>query len=532
MKRKEDSKKRLFEVFGHVDPKFKLAYEIRLINESISYLSEEEFDEPEEEHEISAKDIETSNKLDKEAETATPQESDIDKPLIDREQKKGINLTVKVPTYKKKLLEKNINSLKKLAKRLSVPEPKITIGEVHSIKVKNPHSEIPPYEYYEIDVQEVTIEAEGMFQLSGDYTLVAVVDNRTSGSIEIDEKHPVPEEYLRPSGKCDLCNQERYRGKNFIVLDGSNNSYLVLGSSCVKKYIGINPAKYIKTLDYWKDFQITMEGLYDEEEMFPSGGGGGGISAANRLVDKNKVFSIVYDIIKRDGYEKREWDEEESRWGQSRRYRTNSGDATADKVEEIIYEPENFNNYPLNKEGIAEFTKFATGLEPLPPKMVDDPYGDGQVDKNAGFNEYRAKVKDFATRSNLRIRETALLASAFNYMNNEKIRQAKANQLQGSEWVGSVGQKAPFPHLKLDGYRTGEGAYGVWELWSFVDDNGNSLKKFGNLPDRFKIANAPEGSENMGGHSKGDIFAFTSDVKKHDEYNGIKTTQLGRLSKL
>lgn len=525
---------RLYEVMGLVNPDFKHSHDIRLIKESIHQLAEEDYEQPEEEVQISPEDEKNAAELDKRAETAVAREEDNQKPVV-QENQRGVNLTVTVPTYKKRVAEKNIESLNKLARRLGIAEPKVTIGEVRTINVKDPYDDIPPYRFYAIDVYDITIETEGMFALPGNYKLVAVVDNTTGGSIEIDEDESVPKEFLQTSGQCDLCKQERYRGKNFIVKDGDSGEYMRLGSSCVKKYIGIDPSKYIRTLNYLRDFQITMGGYMDDDDLFgdpETGGGRKGISESNRLVDINKVISIIHDFMQQDGYIKREWGETNNRWGGSERYRTNDGEATADKTEAILYDDEKFNEYPLNEKYVNDFKNFANTLEPLPPKMIDDPYGGGQIDKNQGFNEYRQKIKDFANKENFRIRETALLASGINYFENEKKREEKAKELQGSEWIGEVGQKIKIPYAKLDGYRTGEGQFGTWELWSFIDENGNSLKKFGNLPERFKISDAPEGSENMGGYKKGDVFAFTSDIKKHDQYQGTKQTQLGRFSKL
>jgi hypothetical protein len=518
---KKGGKQQLLEMMIKVNPEAKedFAFGEYLNNQHLYENNDVEIGE--EEQEITPEEQQQANALNQSAETAVESEEDIQQPLTNQHQK-GIDMTVIVPTYKKRLADQNIESLRKLARKLRIPEPEVTEGTVYQKRVTEP-CEIPPCDTYIIDVYDLSIKTEGMFKLPGNYKLVAVVDNITGGSIEIDPDEVVPQEQLEPSGQCDLCQQERFRGKNFIVKNLDDNKYLCLGSSCVKKYIGVNVAKYIKVLDYFRDFTQVMSGFMDEDDLFGGEGGGGrrGMNPSNRVVDINKVISIIHNLIETDGFEKREWDEREvgggyhSRW---ERFRTNEGNATADKAEKIIYKKEDFDNYPVDAQYVNEFKKFANSLEPIP-------------DGKESFNEYREKIKNFGTDANFRIKDTALLASGINYFENEKKRQAEAERTRDSQWIGNVGEKVRIPYAKLENATSGEGAYGTWFLWTFIDDNGNVLKKFGNLSDKFIIENAPEGSPELYSFHKGDVFAFTAEIKKHEEYKGTKNTQLGRLSK-
>ena len=523
------TKERLFEVLGKVEPDFKLS-ESSNADES-----------GEQEQVVTPEEEKKAAEMDKAAETPASEEN-IQEPVV-AEQQKGINIKVTVPVYKKRLFEDHLKSLKKLAKRMGAEEPTINIGEVYTVKVKDPSDQIPPHQWYGIDVFDVEIIVDGMFKMPGNYKLVAVVDNITGGSIEIDENEPVPAEYLETLGQCDLCKQERYRGKNFIVKDGDSGEYMVLGSSCVKKYIGIDPSKYIRTLSYLRDFREVAGGFFDEDDMFaPEGGGRRGLNPNTRIVELPKVVSIIHAFMDQDGYEKRKWEQTKVGWGHYETYRTNDGQATADKAEKIINDSEEYNKFPVDQAYVREFLNWAKGLDPVEPKMVDDPYMPGsQIDKNAGFNEYRAKVQEFANEDrNLRIFETALLASAINFFENEKERAAKAEAQADSQFLGQVGEKINIPYAKLTGARSGEGQYGTWYLWEFIDENGNVLKKFGNLGgDKYKIEDG-DGEELFGyyvgrdrkTYNVGDVFAFTAEVKKHEEYQGVNSTMLGRLSKL
>lgn len=525
------TKERLFEVMMKVNPELneELQFKEYTMNKSLYETSifEGAYDDDDENDEqISAEDEKRAEELAKKAETAVESDDDIQKPIVNQDIK-GFDMTVIVPTYKKRLADKNIESLKKMARKLKIPEPEIIEGAPYQKLVVEP-CEAPPCNKYMVDVYDLTIKVDGMFKLPGNNKLVAVVDNITGGSIEIDEDEPVPPQYLDSSGECDYCRQERLRGKNFIVKDEDKGEYLRLGSSCVKKYIGINPAKYIRTLNYLRDLYHNMGGYMDEDEMFggeKGDGSGNRMSPLNRVVDINKVISIIKYFIKNEGYVKREWEYDDRGW----RFRTNSGEGTADKVEDVIFNEEKFNKFPIDNGYIKEFLTFVSNIE-LRPNMVVDKYTGEEYDKNAGFNEYLAKVKQVVSRPNFRIRDNAFLASAINYFENEKIRQADRKEKEGSEWIGDVGQKIKIPYAKLVDARSGDGQFGTWYLWSFVDDSGNVLKKFGTLSDKFRIEVGD--GDNLLGFNKGDVFGFTADIKKHDEYQGIKNTQLGRLSKL
>ncbi|MFA5366671.1 MAG: hypothetical protein WC333_02205 [Dehalococcoidia bacterium] len=535
------TKERLIEVMMKVDPlykeevrfndyiKNKPLFEGKVLNEADNY---EKTAEPEEQQQITPEEERNALELNKKAETAVESDQDLQKGVINQD-KKGVDIKVTVPTYKKSVADKYIESLKKLAKKLQLPEPVITEGAIYQRAVTLQNGE-----RYALDVYDLTLLIDGMFKLPGNNKLVAVVDNMTDGSIEIDPTEPVPQEYLQSSGDCDYCHQERYRGKNFIVKDLNKNKYLRLGSSCVKKFVGIDPAKYIRTLDYLRDFENNMNGLEDDFDPNDSVHGGGSryMSPSNRLIDIDKTISIIYDLIKRDGYEKKDWEYPER--GPGKPWRTNQGKATMDKAELIINDKEAFTNYPLNDLYVKEFKTFAGSLDPLPPNIVTSKYTDDpneepfQWDKNEGINEYRAKVKQTVTHPNFRVKDAGFLASAINFFENEKKRQAERNERAGSVWIGVPGEKLKIPYARLTDVKSGESEWGTWYLWSFIDDKGNVLKKFGTLSEKFKIESAPENSPELFAFRKGDVFAFTAEIKKHDEYQGVKNTQLGRLSKM
>jgi hypothetical protein len=122
-----------------------------------------------------------------------------------------------------------------------------------------------------------------------------------------------------------------------------------------------------------------------------------------------------------------------------------------------------------------------------------------------------------------------MLASGVNYVKNQIEKEKAASLKPVSQWIGSVGGKVSFKNVRLVDMKSGLGQFGSWYLWSFETVNGNQLKKFGELNNKFLVSKG-SGKE-LQDYNEGDIFSFTAEIKKHDEYKGTKNTMLGRLSK-
>jgi hypothetical protein len=503
----KDNKQRLFEIMAKIDPTFKpiLNEEViikKLINES--YITEEDIEGIEKPENVYGTGREDAGLPEPEAVDAnkevelTPEEKPIN----------SVNFKVTILVSDEKYADKEIVKLNKMATKFGLPQPIVTKGKKYVKAVT-----LSDGERIGVDVMDIEINTTGTFKFPGNYRLVAIIDNSVGVAYVIDPKElsTIPEEYLKPCNQCDHCGTQRYRDKTFLVID-EHGKYVRLGSSCVKQFLGINPNKYLSALSYFKLFKDNFGG--DEEDFMPHGGGDRGFSPKLKIIETNKAISLIEDIISRDGYEKREWEYPD----RGPRYQKNPGTATADKVENIMFTAEEWNKVPVNQEFVDKFMNFVNTLEIKPDQKED-------------FSEFLTKIKETVTQPKTRILDTAFIAAAINFYHETIKREAKYAVQKGSVFIGKVGEKIKIPYAKLIDMKSGEGVYGIWYLWTLEDENGNIMKKFGELPEKFKVANAPEGAEEIGGYYKGDVFKFTTDIKKQEEFRGIKTTQLGRLSK-
>jgi hypothetical protein len=467
----------------------------RLINESTLL----EFEEEGEEESPSPESIKAADELSRGADEINPEQND-DILGLPNEKVSSINVDIAVPIYQKRNLDKAIEGIKKMARKLKLPEPAITIGQ----PFKKGYTDEEGHRF-SIDSVMVSIKAENMFKIS-DLDLVAIVDNSNGGSIIVGN-NKVPTEQLAPSQICDYCKINRARGKSYVVID-KNHQYQRFGSDCVKKVVGINPAKYIAALEFLNKFQKVLEDFDG-----PSGGGGfgGGISPMNRIFDFDIALTLIKQFIDEFGYVKKEWGEARGdRWSPTVKMRTNKGDAIADKVEHALFD-DKLSAVQHNEQFINEFKQFWASME-LTPETAQ-----------SGFQQFLLQIKELTADGQFRAKDSGMMVYAVHYfMENKK----KASE-PVSTHIGQVGTTVLVPYAELIDWKTFESQFGIQSLWTFKDESGNLLKKFGVLSPKFRIKEGV--GKEVGGLRLGDIFKFNAEVKKHDVFNGQKSTLLGRL---
>ena len=405
-------------------------------------------------------------------------------------------------------LRKAIETIKKMSKKFKIPEPQIIVSD--KVKRGIDYDEIwGEYKYY-VDLIPVKIIVDEIFKLP-DYEVVGVVDNETSGSVKIGET-PVPSELMTPSQECDHCHVNRNRGKSWIVKQLSTGEFKRFGGDCVKKVFGINPAKFIKAIDFFNLLSNTLGG-FDEEEM-RGGREKKRISPFMIAIPLPVAVAVVKYALDERGYVKKLGYQQEtqvSAWRTDYEYvRTNKGKATADLCEDIMFDDERVHNFQPDNELTDKLKEYWASVD------IRDP--------QSSFGEFQTAIKRMFETGEFRVLECSKLIYATHKYLEVKIMGEK----KPSEFVGTVGEKMLFTDLKLKGHRSFNSAFGEGNIWSFEDVDGNSIKKFGELSTAFRTS---EGAEQLyGDYNKGDIFTFISDVKKHEEYNGLKSTVIGRLS--
>lgn len=395
-----------------------------------------------------------------------------------------------------------------MSKKFKVAEPEIIISPKKRTGVN--YNEIwGEYEYY-VDLIPVKVIVSDIFRLP-EYKVLAIVDNGTGGSVTIGDEQ-VPSELLTPSQDCDLCKTRRFRGKSYIAKEIATGDIKRFGGDCVKKVFGIDPAKFIRALDFFR--ALDKIGFDSGEESM--GGGKKGISPLLRAIPLPIAVAVVKHALDERGYIKKEGkyiETDPGAWGRPPReeyIRTNQGKATADLCEDIFNDSDRIKDVQPNNELTDKVKEYWGKVE-----VKDD---------NSSFSQFQTDVKNILSSGQFRILDTSKLIFAVHNYQESLTAKEKSN-----EFIGTVGEKMLFTDLKLVRHNSFNSQFGLGHIWSFEDAAGNKLKKFGELSTAFRTA---EGSgELYGDFNKGDMFTFIADIKKHEEYNGIKSTMLGRLTK-
>jgi hypothetical protein len=107
------------------------------------------------------------------------------------------------------------------------------------------------------------------------------------------------------------------------------------------------------------------------------------------------------------------------------------------------------------------------------------------------------------------------MVSCYESAMNKKAKEEVDAKLPPSEWVGKVGERIKNIKVKVVFTKDIDGMYGLSTLYLMKDADGNDYKTFY--------------SGSSWSYEKGDEIMITGTVKKHDEYNGKKSTMLNRV---
>lgn len=433
------------------------------------------------------------------------------------------NLTVsRIFSNKRKDVEKSILKLNKKCTRFGVNNPTIIFSDVYEYSFTDGTYEDDPfavvearYKWYSIDVFDITIKLPEDIKI-GDWEAIAYIDHfeRQYVQFDIDADYDYDFESQIDNKNCEHCNTKRNRKKSFILKSVIDGSFKKVGSTCVKDFTGVDPTKFFKA---FRHILYTMK-EFDGFEIF--GEGRTQVTSDYRVFDINHIWTISNKVIDVDGeYIKTEWTEVEHPIyrGQFEKIRTNLGDATSDKVKNILFKYDRESDYFVKPTEVDE--ELVKGMREWLENMEIriGTYENEDGGKEEFENEFDVKLKGYKERKRVRtfdIGFTAWIVDAY-------LKYVKSLSEPISEYVGEVDEK-----VKIEATITLISViYNEWgssNLYKMVDSKGNVFSKFGTINIRYSIDKEIK---------EGSVLKMTAVVKKHNEFRGKKETLLGRISK-
>lgn len=328
-------------------------------------------------------------------------------------------------------------------------------------------------------VRYVEVEAEGIAKIA-DWEFVATIQHNEPMNIVrcFLQNVEVPHEYFTAKPFCDHCKTRRYRKDTYIIRNTKTGEFKQVGKSCLLDYThGLSAeavAQYISWFDEIIKGEAPMEGykVYD---------------------DTKEVLQYAVEAVRLFGYVKAD------DWGDSTKSVVMScvhRSSFSDKYFKKGFDPDH--------EGNAEKTQAILDWA----KTLTEDYG------------YKSNLKSVLSKEGCEGRDYGLICSAvIAYAKEvEKIERKKREQ-QGntSEWVGKIGDRICIDANSTRLLTSWSTEFGMTYLYKFTDASGNVFTwKTGKW-----LFKGDEADDTLKVSLKGTI-------KAHNEYNGVKQTELTR----
>jgi hypothetical protein len=357
---------------------------------------------------------------------------------------------------------------------------------------------------------EITLTGEA--PKYGGWTFVATVEPIDGEETNMIHKMPgigvdVPVEYRTATMfRCDHCNTKRERNEIFVIRH-ENGEFKVVGRQCIKDFMGYHasPMALVRLAQSWSDFVAEARTL---------GGGGDG----ERFVSLREfIFRAAY-FVNTYGYQKYYTEDV---------YRA-PRPATKYVTYETFYIPmkqakiDQYYGFFYNSDGTMP-GNFGTGTK----TMSEEEYRDAKdlADKaydhmctlvageEDALNDYFYNMRNVMQMKYIPQRYAGYAASVFPVYLKHIGAEREKNEKKQSNFVGVVGEKITFVGKLID-VRGFTSSFGEGKLLTFGDADGNRYKWFTGT--------------SYGDALVGDMVTVTGKVKKHDEYNGFKSTVITR----
>jgi len=278
-------------------------------------------------------------------------------------------------------------------------------------------------------------------------------------------------------GSCDHCRINRYRKSTFIVRSDEGEQ-LQVGSTCLKDFLG------------WNTNPVWIMPPSDDD-LF----GEGGYGHSSPVYSVDTILATAWACVEEFGY-------------------VRSGDPGSTKGTVLaVLDPRTADERALAQKIRPHIAESENAAAMIREFILSDEF--------SGYGEYVTNLKNITRSEFVEPRFVGFLVSAPQAWAKARertlIKQREKNELT-NEFLGSIGDKLELP-VTLKSIRFIDGDYGVTSLYTFVTDDGHLVKWFSSR------AVLRDGDVDK-------AITIKGTVKKHDEYNGTKSTILTRCKVL
>ena len=343
---------------------------------------------------------------------------------------------------------------------------------------------------YEYTARFVLVEAEGIAKVNG-WKFIGTVEHTESGNIirkAVDDVE-VPERYYNSKPICEHCNSKRRRKDTYIVMNEETGEFKQVGKTCLKDFTKGMDANLIA--QYMSFFEDLIQG---ETPMQGSGW--------KEYFETAKVLRYIAESIRNWGYVRADADEATKHVAYETLIADEGGmvfDArhtryVLDRMQEVGFDANNV-------DSIKKAQKAVEWLE-----TVED------------NNNYMHNLKTALSLKYVERKHFGILASLFPTYEKAMGYEKKKNEWKAqhekevaeSAWVGEIGDRITIKIAEATVLTGWETQWGYTRIWKIVDEEGRTYTwKTGNWIDSCATE-------------------MKATVKDHNEYRGVKQTELTR----
>ena len=337
------------------------------------------------------------------------------------------------------------------------------------------------------NVKFIEVEVFGKAVAESGWRFIATVEELNGGNVirQADTSVEIPQRFFENPIVCEHCNINRYRKSACILYNESKDEWKEVGKSCLKDFTGDLDAEYVSLLASAIKYAEESSSDYSE---FASG---------KRYFKVIDILCYAAEVIKHQGYVKSDSYEAEPTGKRTYRfYEAGELGRNFDHAEEQM-KAVDFNAYSDENHQTVE-----SAMEWILNKEEDE------------FDSYIHNLQVIVRSGYVSEREIGMLASLMQvyrkHIQSEELKKARMEAESGSEWLGSVGDKIKVDVKSAELVTSWETQWGFSGLFKFIDVNGNVIIWITGNADLNKV------------------LTISGTIKKLDEYNGIKQTQLTR----
>lgn len=337
------------------------------------------------------------------------------------------------------------------------------------------------------NVKFIEVEVFGKAIAESGWKFIATVEELDGGNVirQADTSVVIPQRFFENPIVCEHCNINRYRKSACILYNASKDEWKEVGKSCLKDFTGGLDAEHVSLIA--SAIQYAAESSSDYS----------GISSGKKYFGIVDILCYATECIKHYGYVKSDSYETEPTGKRTYRfYEAGELGRNFDHAEEQM-KAVDFNAYSDENHQMVN-----SAIEWVLNKEDDE------------FDSYIHNLQVIVRSKYVSNREISILASLMQiyrkHVQSEELKKARMEAESGSEWLGNVGDKIKVDVKSAELVTSWETQWGFSGLFKFIDVNGNVITWITGSADLNKVT------------------SISGTIKKLDEYNGVKQTQLTR----